>query len=60
MAQTFSWQMHWYVQLEEPGLPCGFAACRCLDMILQSVQVLQYKGPQMLVERRRFWLLLQT
>ena len=24
-------------------------------MVLQSVQVLQYKGPEMLVERRSFW-----
>ena len=52
ITHTFNWQMDWYIKLEEPGLPCGSATGRCLDVVLESVQVLKYKGPEMLVERR--------
>ena len=47
--------MHWYVKLEETGRPRSSAACRCLDMVLQAVQVLKNMGPEMLVERGSFW-----
>ena len=60
LAHTTDWQMNWYLKLEEPGLPCGSAACRCFDMVLQGVQVLKYKGPEMLVERGTYWLSLQS
>ena len=60
LAHTFGRRGLWYIKLEEHGLPCGSAARRCLDMVLQSVQVLKYKGPEMLIELGNLWLLLQS